>query len=112
VIRSWPASACPAGSATTNSSSQISVAAYSSPSVSGSTAVNAQSSSSGAQPREQVVLRVLDHVHRDAGVALAELRKEVGEVVRARRVHAADAHLAAHQPGQLLQLAVKAVDLA
>ena len=45
-------------------------------------------------------------------MALAELGEHLGEVVRTGRVHAADPDLAAHEPGQLLQLAVQAVDLA
>ena len=104
--RAWPA-----GSATTNSSSQSSVAANSSPRASGFRAVNAQSSSSARS-----AARTPSWVSSTMWIATPGMRRaEVGEhaeqVVRAGRVDAADPQLAAQQAGELLELGVQAVDL-
>jgi len=65
----------------------------------------------GAQPLQQLVLGALDHVDRDARVARVEVGDDVGEVVQARRVHAAELELAAQQAAQLLELVLQALDL-
>jgi hypothetical protein len=64
-----------------------------------------------AQRLEDAVLGVLDHVHRDLGMGRPEVGEHAEDVVRAGRVDAADAQLAAQQAGHLLQLNVQAVDL-
>ena len=65
----------------------------------------------GAQPLEQLVLRALDHVDRNAGMARVEVGDDVGEVVQPRRVHAAELQLSAQQAAQLLELVLQPLDL-
>src|SRR3954469_24201805 len=64
-----------------------------------------------AQRLEDAVLRVLDHVDRDARMLRAEVGEHAEQVVRPRRIDAADPQLAAQEAGELLELGVEAVDL-
>ena len=73
--------------------------------------MNAASSSSAAQLVQQLVLGALDHVDRDAGVALVEVGDHVGEVVQPGRVHPAELELSAQEAAELLELVVQALDL-
>ena len=65
----------------------------------------------GADLREQLLLRALDEVDRDAGVLGVEVRDDRVEVVEAGRPHAAEPQVAAQQAGHLVELVAQAVDL-
>ena len=64
-----------------------------------------------ADLREQLLLRALDEVDRDARVLVVEVGDDRVEVVQAGRPHAAEAQVAAQQAGHLVELVAQPVDL-
>ena len=69
------------------------------------------SSSSARICGEQLLLRALDEVDRDAGMLVVEVGDDRVEVVQTRRPHAAEPQVAAQQAGHLVELVAQPVDL-